>query len=389
MKSVDLFAGAGGLSCGLQQAGFTALLANELVSQYAETYQINHQNTKVIIGDVRQVCEINIKQFLGVSEGEIDLVAGGPPCQGFSINAPIRTLEDERNHLFKDFLRIVAVLQPKAVLIENVPGIISLGQGTVVQQIYAELRSMGYQVDHKILFAGHYGVPQMRFRTIFIGIKEFKRKIFFPEPKFSAKAVTNFTGAKELCLATPPLLYQDLKPQVNVWDALSDLPEIENSQSISPESYAKKPQSTYQKYLRKNSKNLTAHYCAKIAQINLERLKHIPQGGSWRDIPHDLLPEGLKRAKRSDHTRRYGRLHPESLCSTVLTKCDPHWGSFFHPTQNRVISVREAARIQSFPDCYQFSGSITQQYEQIGNAVPPLLGKAIGDEIMKMLGEKA
>lgn len=387
MKSVDLFAGAGGLSCGLKQSGFTPLLANELVPQYAETYQLNHQETQVIVGDVRQICEVNIKKLIGVKEGEIDLVAGGPPCQGFSINAPIRTLDDERNHLFKDFLRVVSSLKPKAVLIENVPGIVSLGKGTVVQQIYAELEAMGYKVGHKILFAGHYGIPQMRFRTVFIGIRKYKGEISFPEPEFSAKAVANFAGAKELCISIPPLFYQNLKHQVSVWDALSDLPEIENRQTVSPERYATEPQNDYQKYLRTNSENLTAHYCARIADINLERLKYIPQGGSWRDIPHSLLPDGLKRARRSDHTKRYGRLHPDALCSTVLTKCDPHWGSFFHPTQDRVISVREAARIQSFQDSYIFSGSITQQYEQVGNAVPPLLGKAIGDEIMKMLGE--
>lgn len=386
MKSVDLFAGAGGLSCGLKQSGFFPILANELVPQYAETYQINHQDTQMIVGDVRQVCEINMKNLLGVKEGEVDLVAGGPPCQGFSVNAPIRTLDDERNHLFKDFLRVVASLQPKAVLIENVPGIISLGKGTVVKQIYAELEAMGYKVGHKILFAGHYGVPQMRLRTVFIAIKKYKGEISFPEPQFSAKAVANFKGAKELCISIPPLFYQELKRQITVFDALSDLPKIENNQKISPEKYESEPQNDYQKYLRGGCKKITSHCCARITEVNLERLKYIPQGGSWRDIPHDLLPEGLKRARRSDHTKRYGRLHPDALCSTVLTKCDPHWGSFFHPTQNRIISVREAARIQSFPDTYLFSGSITQQYEQVGNAVPPLLGKAIGDEIMKMLG---
>lgn len=387
MKSIDLFAGAGGLSCGLKQSGFTPLLANELVPQYAETYQLNHQETQMIVGDVRQICELNIGKLIGVKEGEIDLIAGGPPCQGFSINAPIRTLNDERNHLFKDFLRIVSSLKPKAVLIENVPGIVSLGKGTVVQQIYAELEAMGYKVSHKILFAGHYGIPQMRFRTVFIGIRKYKGEILFPEPEFSAKAVANFTGARELCISIPPLFYQNLKHPISVWDALSDLPEIKNKQAENPEKYTIEPQNDYQRYLRENSKKLTGHYCARVADINIERLKYIPQGGSWRDIPYDLLPDGLKRAKRSDHTKRYGRLHPDELCSTVLTKCDPHWGSFFHPTQDRVISVREAARIQSFPDSYIFSGSVTQQYEQIGNAVPPLLGKAIGDTIMKMLGE--
>lgn len=388
MKSIDLFAGAGGLSCGLKQAGFQPLLANELVPQYAATYCINHPNTEMVVGDVRTVCEANLKQRLGVQEGEVDLVAGGPPCQGFSINAPIRSLDDERNHLFKDFLRVVSAIKPKAVLIENVPGIVSLGRGTVVEQIYKELQSMGYSVKHRILFAGHYGVPQMRFRTVFIGIKNLKGEVTFPEPEYNAKAVANFTGAKELCLSVPPLFAQELKAHTTVWDAMSDLPEIGNGETISPSEYAKKVSNDYQKYLRHGSGELTAHYCARVAQVNLERLKYIPQGGSWRDIPFDLLPAGLQRARRSDHTKRYGRLHPDALCSTVLTKCDPHWGSFFHPTQDRIISVREAARIQSFPDTYKFSGSITQQYEQIGNAVPPLLGRAIGNEIAKLLGEK-
>lgn len=386
MKSIDLFAGAGGLSCGLQQAGITPILANEWAPQFAKTYKLNHPNTEIIVGDVREVSETDLKRKLGVSDGEVDLVVGGPPCQGFSINAPIRSLDDERNHLFKDFLRVVSSLKPKAVLIENVPGIVSLGRGTVVEQIYQELGAMGYTVKHRILFAGHYGVPQMRFRTVFIGIRHFRGEITFPAPEYNANAVTNFTGARELCLSVPPLFAQDLKPHTTVWDAMSDLPQIENGTTDSPKEYATPPQNTYQEYLRTGNTELTAHCSAKVAQVNLDRLKHIPQGGSWRDIPYDLLPAGLKRARRSDHTKRYGRLHPEALCSTVLTKCDPHWGSFFHPTQDRIISIREAARIQSFPDSYQFSGSITQQYEQVGNAVPPLLGKAIGDEITKLLG---
>lgn len=385
MKSIDLFAGAGGLSCGLKMAGITPLLANEWIPQFAETYKLNHPDTEVIVGDVREVSETDLKRKLGISDGEVDLVAGGPPCQGFSINAPIRSLDDERNHLFKDFLRVVSSIKPRAVLIENVPGIVSLGRGTVVEQIYKELQAMGYVVGHRILFAGHYGVPQMRFRTVFIGIRNFKGDISFPDPQYNANAVANFAGARELCLPVPPLFARKLKPHVTVWDAMSDLPAIENGTSVSPDEYAVPPQNAYQKYLRDGNARLTAHYAARVAQVNLDRLRHIPQGGSWRDIPFDLLPAGLKRARRSDHTRRYGRLHPDALCSTVLTKCDPHWGSFFHPTQDRIISVREAARIQSFPDGYRFSGSITQQYEQVGNAVPPLLGKAIGDEIAKML----
>jgi DNA (cytosine-5)-methyltransferase 1 len=386
VKFIDLFAGAGGLSCGLEMAGFQAILANEIAEQYACTYKKNNPDVQLIVGDVRQLRELNLRQMLSLEVGELDLLAGGPPCQGFSVNAPVRTLDDERNHLFKDFLRVAAVLKPKAILIENVPGIIQLGKGTVVEQIYNVLQSLEYSVEHRILFAGHYGVPQMRSRTIFIGIRKSKKEIEFPKPTHNAKAVSNFAGAKKLCFDIPPLFASILEDHTTVWDAISDLPPIESGSRNEVLDYAKEPQNKYQANLRGRSYKVWNHSCASLGKVNLERLKYIPQGGSWRDIPYDLLPAGMKRARRSDHTKRYGRLHPDSLCSTVLTKCDPHWGSFFHPEQDRVISVREAARIQSFPDHYKFTGSITQQYEQVGNAVPPLMAKAIGDSIKSMIG---
>ena len=381
---IDLFAGAGGLSCGLEQAGFSPVLANELVAQYAHTYEVNHPNTKVVVGDVRQVDEKELHELVK-SYGEIDLIAGGPPCQGFSVNAPIRTLDDPRNHLFKEYLRIVEEIRPKAVIIENVPGIISLGKGTVVEQIYNMLQNMGYKVSHKILFAGHYGVPQMRFRTVFIAVRDRNEPILFPEPEYYATAVANFGGAKTLCYNLTPMEEVILKPKTTVWDAIGDLPEIVGGIGSGEYSYNQEPQTEFQKYVRKGSEQITSHFCARLSTINVERLKYIPQGGSWRDIPFELLPEGLKRARRSDHTKRYGRLDPNELCSTIMTKCDPHWGSFFHPTQARALSVREAARIQSFPDRYVFTGNMTQQYEQVGNAVPPLLGKAIGEAVLKMI----
>ncbi len=367
-------------------AGFTPLLANEINPYYARTYKNNHPDTEVLIDDIRSVCNKNLKRLLDLSSGELDLLAGGPPCQGFSINAPIRSLDDERNHLFKNYLKVAESLEPKAILIENVPGIISLGKGTVVEKIYSELNRMGYSVSHRILFAGHYGIPQMRFRTTFIAIKKrIKKKIDFPEPEYNATAVANFTGAKELCINISPLLAQKLKPYTDVCDAISDLPEIESGNKNGTFEYSTPPKSDYQRVLRAGSQKIENHICAKLGKINLERLKYIPQGGSWRDIPFELLPAGLQRARRSDHTKRYGRLKPNGLCSTILTKCDPHWGSFFHPTQDRVLSVREAARIQSFPDKYIFYGNITQQYEQVGNAVPPLLAKALGETVLKMI----
>lgn len=381
---IDLFAGAGGLSCGLEQAGFIPVLANEMVEQFAHTYQINHPETKIVVGDVRNVDE---KELHGLVEkyGEIDLIAGGPPCQGFSVNAPVRSLDDPRNHLFEEYLRIVREIRPKAVLIENVPGIVSLGKGTVVEQIHKALEEMGYKVNHRILFAGHYGVPQLRFRTIIIGVRNYSGEILFPQPEYYATAVANFQKAKELCYYLTPMDELLLKPKVTVKDAIGDLPVLEGGEKATEYDYPIEPECDYQRKLREGSSRITSHWCSRLSDINRERLEHIPVGGSWRDIPYDLLPKGLQRARRSDHTKRYGRLNPDELCSTVLTKCDPHWGSFFHPEQPRVISVREAARIQSFPDKYQFTGSMTEQYEQVGNAVPPLLAKAVGTCIKEMI----
>lgn len=386
MKLVDFFSGAGGLSCGLNMAGFKSILGSDIHPIYARTFANNHPASKVITSDIRKLTEAEILQLTGLQPGELDLIAGGPPCQGFSINAPIRSLDDQRNHLFREYLRIAKILRPKAILIENVPGIVSLGKGTVVKAINAHLNKLGYTVEHRILFAGHYGVPQMRFRTIFIALRDSK-KIEFPEPTHNATAVANFAGAKELCIKLAPLFSQQLKNKTTVWDAISDLPELDIGQLLDGVAYTKLPASEFQKTLRTSSSKIYNHGCANLGKANLQRLRHIPQGGSWRDIPHDLLPAGLQRARRSDHTKRYGRLHPDELCSTILTKCDPHWGSFFHPPQDRALSVREAARIQSFPDHYVFSGNLTEQFEQVGNAVPPLMAKAIGETIKKLIAK--
>jgi DNA (cytosine-5)-methyltransferase 1 len=384
---VDLFAGAGGLSCGLSMSGFRHLFASEIHSTYAETYKFNHPHTPCHVEDIRCLNTRTIKKLTGLKSGELDLLAGGPPCQGFSINAPIRSKADRRNHLFLEFVRIAKALNPKFVLIENVPGIVSFDQGGTVKAIYRELESLGYHVQHRILFAGHFGIPQLRFRTFFIG-SQLGTDILWPDYTHYTIVKTNFTGGKKLCQQPLELEEQLLKPQPSVNDAISDLPEsIEMGArpNNGASGYAKTAQTEYQKKLRNGSNRILNHHCAKVAEINIERMKHIPQGGSWRDIPFELLPKGLQRARRSDHTKRYGRLDPNGMCSTILTKCDPHWGSFFHPVENRVISVREAARIQSFPDDFVFAGSLTEQYQQVGNAVPPILGRAVGNALKRLL----
>lgn len=388
LLAVDLFCGAGGLSEGLVQAGFQINFASDIHRTYTETYKYNHRDTYVYTEDIRNLTNKQVQELCQVESGELDLLAGGPPCQGFSINAPVRTMEDERNHLFVEFLRVAETLKPKYILIENVPGLVSLEKGAVVQAIHSSLQRLGYKVNHMILFAAHYGVPQMRWRTFFMATRLLHAECNFPNPTHFAQGVANFTGGKNLCFKTEvrdSLFGPRLLDHTSVWDAISDLPAIENGGGADEMPYTSLPQSEYQEMLRRNSKTLYNHIASSLGKINLERLKYIPKGGSWRDIPFDLLPAGLKRARRSDHTKRYGRLDPDGICSTILTKCDPHWGSFFHPTQERTLTVREAARIQSFQDHFRFLGSLTEQYEQVGNAVPPLLGKAIGEVIASQI----
>lgn len=384
LTSIDLFCGAGGLSEGLRLSGFKSIYASEIEKAYANTYQENHQNSEICVDDIRSVSPKDTRKRLCLAKGELDLLAGGPPCQGYSINAPIRSTDDHRNHLFLSFIDFVKEFEPKAVLIENVPGIVSFNKGQVVNDILETLTALGYKSDVRILYAAHYGIPQMRWRTFFIGLKEGSPTACYPEPICSPPCRANFTTK----IKGQSLIYDRVHSGenfVNVFDAIGDLPVIQNGSGDEIQRYGEEHASSYASMLRNEKGIIHNHKCAKISKINLERLSFIEPGGSWRDIPFDLLPKGLKRARRSDHTKRYGRLDPTGLASTILTKCDPHWGSFFHYSQDRVISVREAARLQAFPDSYTFTGSLTEQYKQVGNAVPPLLAKAIGTNIYRSI----
>jgi DNA (cytosine-5)-methyltransferase 1 len=389
MRCLDLFAGAGGLSTGLEMAGFEPVFANEISPTYSKTLRASHPNTLIETNDVTEINARAIRHSLQLEQGELELLAGGPPCQGFSINAPVRSTMDKRNHLFNDFLRFTEEFKPKTILIENVPGMISFESGATIKNILSALSNLGYLADVRILFAPHYGVPQMRWRTIILGNRlGINPLLFYPNPTHSAKGRANFRTqllGKKLILSHEDSQKTATERYVTVGDAISDLPVIENGAKVGPDHYYSQPQNPYQALIRSASGALTNHHCSSIGLVNLERLPFIPQGGSWRDIPFELLPSGMKRARRSDHTKRYGRLHLDELASTILTKCDPHWGAFIHPTQERVLSVREAARLQSFPDTVEFMGSITEQYEQVGNAVPPFFAKAIGNQISSIL----
>lgn len=390
IRCIDLFAGAGGLSEGLSEAGFHCLFANEVMPIYALTYMRNHVGTKVLTSDIRTVDAYDILQDLGIKRGELDLIAGGPPCQGFSINAPIRSNEDSRNHLFREYLRFVDAFAPRAILIENVPGLVSFEKGATLHAIIEALADLGYGADVRILGAAYYGVPQMRWRTIIIALRG--RAVptdAFPSPIFHAPIRPNFTTTFDGKQLVKFPTSESLANFTTVEEAIGDLPPLrcgEKGEAI--KEYFMEPQCEYQQMMRVGSGGVYNHESPRLSETNLKRMKYIKPGGNWTDIPYDLLPKGMQKARKSDHTMRYGRVRPDGLASTILTKCDPHWGAYFHYSQDRSFTVREAARIQSFPDHYVFYGNIAEQFAQVGNAVPPLLAKAIGLSIINLLKQE-
>ncbi len=358
MTVLDLFCGAGGLSEGFRQAGFEIRAANDLDTYAGETMTNAHPETKFLPGPIQKY---STQQFLAAARlkaGQLDCLVGGPPCQGFSVYNHRRGLHDERSSLYHEYLRVVQGLKPKWIVLENVTGMTSAGGGAAVEGVIGGLKQLGYTVGKRILRAEDYGVPQERRRIVFIG-NRVGAPIPWPAPTHG----------------------QGLRPVTTVRDAIGDLPKLANGEDRGDLAYASSAKCDYQRMLRGISKKVINHSATKLAAINIERMAHIPQGGSWRDIPFDLLPKGMQRAKRSDHTKRYGRLKLDGLSSTIMTKCDVHWGAYIHPTQDRSITVREAARFQSFPDLFEFRGSKTEQYIQVGNAVPPLLARRIAEAI--------
>lgn len=386
---IDLFAGAGGLSEGLSEAGFHSLFASEIMPVYAETYRKNHPSTKVVTSDIRALDPDAIRDELGIERGKLDLLAGGPPCQGFSINAPIRSVLDQRNHLFKEYLRFVDAFAPKAILIENVPGLVSFEHGATLHAILDSLAELGYGADVRILGAAYYGVPQMRWRTVILGLRgKSLPPLAFPEPVYHAPVkpnfATTFDGQRLVKMPSPEASVRF----TTVQEAIGDLPELKcGERGAIVKDYAVEPMCDYQKRARVGSVGVYNHDAPRLSAENQARLKYIKPGGNWTDIPDNLLPKGMQRARKSDHTKRYGRVMPDGLASTILTKCDPHWGAYFHYNQDRSFTVREAARIQSFPDHFIFTGTQVQQFAQVGNAVPPLLAEAVGLALKSILRE--
>lgn len=378
---VDLFCGAGGLSAGFEKAGFTSVYANDYDKYACETYELNHRNAYVHCGDVEELSGKAILEKTQLSS--VPLVIGGPNCQGVSLRG-LRDPNDPKNKAFYNFVRLVNELQPEWFVMENVPGLMHKHNRELAASIFKEFSSIGYNCGAEVLLAADYGVPQLRYRLIIIGNRT-GLPICFPDQ-------THFKPFRK----NNDLLQdaQDGPYWRTTRDAIFDLDNIDNGGGEPYVEYDKAIDDLgrlgldkeYIKYLREGAHGISNHVCHKTSDSNIELIKHIPQGGNWRNIPEEIRPPRFKKVALKDHTTTYGRLNWDMPSRTVTTYFNNiSSGAFTHPIQNRGISVREGARLQSFPDSFVFKGTLARQYRQVGNAVPPLLAYHVASPIYDIL----
>ncbi|WP_410500190.1 DNA cytosine methyltransferase [Chitinibacter sp. S2-10] len=348
MIGIDLFSGAGGMSLGARMAGVDVQLVVEADKYAAATYLHNHKpKYGIFIDDIRKFQPQT--PFVNRSNGLV--VFGGPPCQGFSTsNQRTRSALNDNNWLFKEFVRVVKLYQPDWLVFENVRGILETEGGIFAEQIINEFESLGYTVSADLLHAHHYGIPQKRARFFIVGSLH-GIKYNFPKPNPSTI--------------------------VTVAMAFDDLPKLENGASICTLPYAKETTNSYTSKLRKNLNDCSNNLVTRNNSIIIERYKHIPQGGNWENIPEHLMNN--YKDKSRCHTGIYRRLCANDA-SVVIGNFRKNM--LIHPSQDRGLSIREAARLQSFPDDFIFKGSIGFQQQQVGNAVPPFLAKAIFESLL-------
>lgn len=348
MKVIDLFAGVGGLSQGFIAEGFEVVYANEYDKSIAEAYKLNHPKTIV---DTTDITKINFKKTFEPLRNKITVVMGGPPCQGFSQKGKRIGLNDERNFMFKKFAKVVEIVQPEFFLLENVPNILTSESGYFKEEIINYFSKLGYDVKAKVLQAEKFGVPQTRRRAVFLGRKT-KLDIDIPE---------------------------DNNQRTTVMDAIGDLPELESGEGDVIQAYKSAPKNSFQRRMRRDSKKLHNHISTRHSKIALERLSFVKLETTRNDLPE-------KHRTKSIHSGTWTRLKPNGYARTITTRFDtPSSGQFTLPYQDRCVSVREAARLQSFPDSFIFIGNKSSQMLQVGNAVPPMMAQEIAKVIKKAL----
>lgn len=350
-KVIDLFSGCGGFSYGFESAGFHVVLGVDNDKAALETFKANHANSKTLLADLHQ--DQAIEDIINEVKGhKIDVIIAGPPCQGFSLTGA-RRKDDDRNKLFYSVFKLAKRLKPQAVIIENVPGLATLYEGHAKDAILEEFQKLKLTSNYKVLFAPDFEVPQIRKRIFFVGLNsklgtfEFPKEVLTPD-KYNTTSI-----------------------------AISDLPSRENDFGVEQDKYDKPAKTEYQKKMRNGSKVLFNHVATKHTDHVINVISQVPEGGNHKD-----LPEGVGDSRKFNEA--WTRYHSNKPSKTIDTGHRNH----FHYKYNRVPTVRENARLQSFPDDFVFYGTRTQQNKQVGNAVPPLLGFHVAKQLLTYLNKK-
>ena len=354
MKVLDLFSGCGGFSYGFQEAGYEVILGIDNANLALETFKYNHKKSQTFNLDLSK--DESIKKIVNFinKAGGVDVIIAGPPCQGFSLTGS-RNEDDERNRLFYSVFEISRrlTLKPKAIIIENVPGLATLYKGKAKIEIERNFEQHGYTYASKILYAPDYGIPQIRKRLFFVGLLKKYEAFEFPQ-----KVI-------------------DKENYVTCEEAISDLPSLEDDMGSNKVMYSQEALSKYQKDMRKKSDILHNHVGTKHTELVKSVIAQVPEGGNHKD-----LPQGVGESRKFNEA--WTRYHSKKPSKTIDTGHRNH----FHYKYNRVPTVRENARLQSFPDNFIFLGNKTAQYRQVGNAVPPLLGYHIAMKLKEVLGNE-
>ena len=346
-RILDLFSGAGGMSYGMEKnKHFVTEVALDFNDKALQTFKYNMPHAETICGDITDET-LRVKVIDLCREKNVNMIIGGPPCQGFSLKGKKRGLDDPRNYLFNEYLRFVEMLNPEVFVIENVKALLSTSAGWFKEQIVNRVMQMGYHVEYGVLTASDFGVPQARQRAIFICSKE--KTIPLPEPTCDIP--------------------------VTVRDAIYDLAYLNSGEGSFEQEYTTEPCSDYQRNMRTGSNMLYNHKASNHAPIAIKKLEMIPAECGKEHLPADMLG-------KQKFSGTWGRLKWDLVSPTIDTRFDAASnGTNNHPFLNRTITPREAARLQSFDDKFVFIGSKVYIRQQIGNAVPPLMAKAIADQI--------